>query len=200
MYRKNRTPPFHLTSSNRIVLRALLFPGKREGRGGRGMEEAIRDRKFKKLRKYAAGHGGGGGGGGGGGLNGSGGGGRRVAAAGVGWKVVVRWRNYVVPCNSHPNDSWMIKAGYAVHAREVRIDSWSNRRGKILIRFVQNSYSFDRWGLELGTWIHRSYRTVSWKIEGRGISPPPSPPSYGTKRLTPSRKKEETGIRFFFAR
>lgn len=38
--------------------------------------EAIRDRKFKKLRKYAAGQGGGGGEGGW--LNGSGGG-RRVA-------------------------------------------------------------------------------------------------------------------------
>lgn len=63
--------------------------------------EAIRDRKFKKLRKYAAGHEGG---------VVERGGSPELEALG-GWKVVVRSQNYVVPCNSHPNDSWMIKAG-----------------------------------------------------------------------------------------
>nr|KAF7431736.1 hypothetical protein H0235_004660 [Vespula pensylvanica] len=55
--------------------------------------EAIRDRKFKKLRKYAARCGDGGGDAGGESILGR-----------------PRRRNYVAPSNSHPNDSWMIKA------------------------------------------------------------------------------------------
>lgn len=114
------------------------------------------------------------------------------ARVGRGWKAVVRSRNYVVPCNSHPNDSWMIKAGHAVHAREVRIDSWSNRRGKILTRFVQNSYSFDRWRLELDASKHGYVDRIGrFREKNRGKESPSLP--HGIKRLTPrcssSRKR-----------
>lgn len=78
----------------------------------------------------------------------------------------------------------MIKAGHAVHAREVRIDSRSNRRGKILTRFVQNSYSFDRWRLELDASKHGYVDPIGqFRGKNRGKESPSLP--HGIKRLTP---------------
>lgn len=100
--------------------------------------KAIRDRKFKKLRKYA-GHGGEGM------VEREDAGGRREAPPPPelescrGWKKVVRSRNYVVASNPHPNDSWMIKGGRCARYRFISIVGRISFLAKFLIRFVPPS-------------------------------------------------------------